>query len=66
MTLGEPVACGGNGESGVQEACYFYNTADDAWTSPTNMLAPRSVYAIGQLNTDDFWVLGQSNNIKVR
>ena len=33
------------------------------WNGDTDLLEPRAGYALGQLNNDDFWILGKQDKV---
>lgn len=54
------VVCGGyNYYDGTHKECHFYNPTTDEWTAPVSMIEERADYAFGQLNNDDFWIIGK-------
>ena len=57
------MVCGGyqRQEDMIQQNCYWYNADSNMWNNRTDLLETRSSYALGQLNNDDFWVLGNLN-----
>ena len=62
MSEGNPVVCGGAYQNQSEEApqnCFWYDAGNNAWSGKADLLVPRSDYALGQLNNDDFWVLGE-------
>lgn len=60
LSGGKPVMCGGNDENGIiLDKCYQYQEDTDSWTPFATMLEARDVFAMVQLNADDFWIIGE-------
>ena len=59
-TGNRPVVCAGyNYYDGNNEQCYFYDMANNNWENPYTLSEARDEYVLGQLNNDDFWIIGE-------
>lgn len=64
-TGGDVAICGGFYAAYFSPECYRYQSDTDQWAHMADMAEGRSYYGEVQLNSQDFWITGQSTRKKM-